>query len=60
MKLPSLFIAFFVLFAPLLAAAQQPEVKFIADTLVVQAEGSYESDPDLAIMTFDISSQEKS
>jgi hypothetical protein len=59
MKLPSLFIVFFVLFAPLLAAAQQPEVKFIADTLVVQAEGSYESDPDLAIMTFDISSQEK-
>ena len=59
MKLPSLFIVLFVLFAPLLAAAQQPEVKFIADTLVVQAEGSYESDPDLAIMTFDISSQEK-
>jgi uncharacterized protein len=59
MKLPRLFIALFVLFAPLLATAQQPEVKFIADTLVVQAEGSYESDPDLAIMTFDISSQEK-
>src|SRR5579864_428414 len=59
MKLPSLFIVLFVLVAPLLGAAQQPEVKFIADTLVVQAEGSYESDPDLAIMTFDISSQEK-
>lgn len=59
MKLSSLFIVLFVLFAPLLAAAQQPEVKFIADTLVVQAEGSYESDPDLAIMTFDVSSQEK-
>jgi uncharacterized protein YggE len=59
MKLPRLFIALIVLFAPLLAAAQQPEVKFIADTLVVQAEGSYESDPDLAIMTFDVSSQEK-
>lgn len=59
MKLPSLFIVLFVLFAPLLATAQQPEVKFIADTLVVQAEGNYESDPDLAIMTFDISSQEK-
>jgi uncharacterized protein YggE len=40
-------------------AQQSPEVKFIADTLVVQAEGSYESDPDLAIMTFDISAQEK-
>jgi len=59
MKLPSLFIVLFVLFAPLLGAAQQPEIKFIADTLVVQAEGSYETDPDLAIMTFDISSQEK-
>jgi uncharacterized protein YggE len=52
MKLPSLFIVLFVLIAPLLAAAQQPEVKFIADTLVVQAEGSYESDPDLAILTW--------
>jgi uncharacterized protein YggE len=41
------------------AAAQQPEVKFIADTLVVQAEGSYESDPDLAVMTFDVMAQEK-
>jgi uncharacterized protein YggE len=41
------------------ALAQQPEVKFIADTLVVQAEGSYESDPDLAIMGFDVSAQEK-
>jgi len=41
------------------AAAQGPEVKFIADTLVVQAEGTYEADPDLATLTFDISSQEK-
>lgn len=56
---PGRFIVLFVLLAPLLAIAQQPEVKFIADTLVVQAEGKYESDPDLAIMTFDISSQEK-
>jgi uncharacterized protein YggE len=59
MKLPSRFIVLFVLLAPMFAIAQQPEVKFIADTLVVQAEGKYESDPDLAIMTFDISSQEK-
>ncbi|HEY1525649.1 MAG TPA: SIMPL domain-containing protein [Candidatus Angelobacter sp.] len=59
MKLPNPFVIFLVLLAPLLATAQQPEVKFIADTLVVQAEGSYESDPDLAIMAFDISSQEK-
>jgi uncharacterized protein YggE len=34
-------------------------VKFVADTLIVQAEGSYETDPDLATLTFDVSSQEK-
>ncbi|HXM98405.1 MAG TPA: SIMPL domain-containing protein [Candidatus Dormibacteraeota bacterium] len=39
--------------------AQTPEIKFIAETLVVQAEGTYEADPDLATLTFDISSQEK-
>ncbi len=59
MKLPHRFIIFIVLFAPMFAAAQQPEVKFIADTLVVQAEGSYESDPDVALMTFDVMAQEK-
>ncbi len=37
---------------------QTPDVKFVADTLVVQAEGSYESDPDLATLTFDISTRE--
>src|SRR5262249_38959762 len=36
-----------------------PEVKFVADTLVVQAEGSYQSDPDVAILTFRVSTQEK-
>lgn len=41
------------------AAAQNPEVKFIADTLVVQAQGTYESEPDLATLEFDISSQDK-
>jgi uncharacterized protein YggE len=40
-------------------AAQAPEVKFIADTLVVQADGAYEADPDLATMTFQIFSQDK-
>ena len=42
-------------------AQTQPnaDVKFVADTLIVQAEGSYETDPDLATLTFDISSQEK-
>jgi len=43
----------------LVASAQAPELKFIADTLVVQAEGTYEADPDLATMTFHIFSQEK-
>ena len=41
------------------AHAQNHEPKFIADTLVVQAEGTYESDPDLATLTFDITSQDK-
>jgi uncharacterized protein len=42
-----------------LLRAQTPELKFIADTLVVQADGTYEADPDLATMTFHIFSQEK-
>jgi uncharacterized protein YggE len=53
---PCLFSIF--LFA-LTASAQGPEVKFIADTLVVQAEGMYEADPDLATLAFDVSSQDK-
>src|SRR5229473_6462936 len=48
-----------VLLLDLPAIAQAPEVKFIADTLVVQADGAYEADPDLATMTFRIFSQEK-
>jgi hypothetical protein len=40
--------------ASVLAGAQTPELKFIADTLVVQADGTYEADPDLAKMTFRI------
>jgi uncharacterized protein YggE len=39
--------------------AQTPELKFIADTLVVQADGTYEADPDLATMTFQIFAQDK-
>jgi uncharacterized protein YggE len=55
---------FFCLFGLLLlvcslALAQAPEVKFVADTLVVQADRSYEADPDLATMTFQIFSQDK-
>lgn len=55
---------FFYVLGPLLfgcsfALAQAPELKFIADTLVVQADGTYEADPDLATMTFQIFSQDK-
>jgi uncharacterized protein len=52
------------LFATLLLAtalplrAQNPQTKFIAETLVVEAEGTYEADPDLATLTFNISAQE--
>lgn len=35
------------------ARAQTPEVKFIAATVVVQAEGSYEADGDLVTLTFE-------
>jgi uncharacterized protein YggE len=38
---------------------QTGDMKFIADRLVVQAEGSYEADPDVATMVFDITSQDK-
>ena len=48
----------FLILLPRLAGAQDSEVKFIADTLVVQAEGTYEADPDLATLTFGIFSQE--
>ncbi len=41
------------------AFAQTQETKFIADTIVVQAEGKYEADPDLATLTFSISTQDK-
>jgi uncharacterized protein len=44
---------------PFASKAQNSEVKFVADTLVIQAEGTYEADPDLATLTFDIASQEK-
>ena len=33
-----------------LAQTPSPDVKFIADTLVVQADGRYEADPDLATL----------
>lgn len=40
-------------------AQQAPDVKFIADTLFVQAGGTYEADPDLATLVFDVTSQDK-
>lgn len=40
-------------------AQQNEQPKFIADTLVVQANGTFEAEPDLATLTFDISSQDK-
>src|SRR5262249_1643088 len=41
------------------SAAQSSDIKFIADTLVVQAEGTYDADPDVATLTFDVSAQDK-
>jgi len=58
MKLPFSFAILFALLTPGLIA-QQPDVKFVADTLVVQAEGRFEADPDLAVLAFSISTQEK-
>jgi uncharacterized protein YggE len=39
--------------------AQAPEAPIVADTIIVQADGSFENDPDLATLTFDISGQDK-
>ena len=41
------------------AQAPSADVKFIADTLVVQADGRYEADPDLATLSFSVFSQDK-
>jgi uncharacterized protein YggE len=45
--------------SPLYSQSSSSDVKFVSDTLIVQAEGSFESDPDVAILAFDISTQEK-
>jgi uncharacterized protein YggE len=58
-RLPIAVVVFVFLSVSSLANAQTPELKFIADTLVVQADGTYEADPDLATMTFHIFAQEK-
>lgn len=41
------------------AQTQTADIKFIADTLVVQADGVYQAEPDLATLVFDISAQDK-
>ncbi len=46
-------------FASLISFAQGPELKFIADTLVVQADGTFDADPDWATLTFQIFAQDK-
>jgi uncharacterized protein len=57
MKSPVCSAVFFLV--SLTAFAQTPEMKFIADTLVVQADGTYDADPDLATLTFQIFAQDK-
>ena len=47
------------LMATVALGAETTDAKFIADTLLIQAEGRYEADPDLATMTFQVFSQEK-
>lgn len=54
-----LFAAVCLFFSSKPVVAQNTDIKFIADTLVIQAEGTYETDPDLATLTFDISAQDK-
>jgi len=58
MKKIPLTLVVILLFANALLA-QNPEVKFIADTLVVQADGKFEADPDLATLTFSVFAQDK-
>ena len=50
---------FSILCSRAMAQAPNSDIKFIAETLVVQADGTYEADPDLATLTFDISAQDK-
>jgi uncharacterized protein YggE len=54
-----LLVALLVSAFPWHAAARSQEMKIVANTLIVQADGTYEADPDLATLTFDVTSQEK-
>ncbi len=48
-----------ILFSAIASRAQNTDVKFISDTLVVQADGRYEADPDLATLSFSVFAQDK-
>ena len=52
-------LAFLSFCLPVTEAQSTQGVKFVADTLIVEAEGTYEADPDVATLAFDISAQEK-
>jgi uncharacterized protein YggE len=52
-------VLFLLCFCAGRSSAQNSDVKFIADTLVVQADGKYEADPDLATLTFSVFAQDK-
>jgi uncharacterized protein YggE len=58
MKKIALALVFFCSAASVMRA-QNPDVKFIADTLVVQADGYFETDPDLATLSFSVFAQDK-
>lgn len=40
-------------------APRTPQMNILADTLVIQADGTYEADPNLATLIFDVTSQDK-
>jgi uncharacterized protein len=40
-------------------APRTPQMSILSDTLVIQADGTYEADPDLATLIFDVTSQDK-
>jgi uncharacterized protein YggE len=52
-------LAFLCVAARPASAQQQVGTKFVQDTIVVEAEGRFEADPDLATLTFDVTSQDK-
>ena len=58
-KLMSLLFLLAVILAPAPVRAQQGAAKMVQDTIVVEAQGSFEADPDLATLTFDVRSEDK-